>query len=122
MVHIVLIEDNPQTSALIRKILQFHGYNVTCAATGLDGIRCVETLAPDLVLLDIELPDFPGETVAQYLRDWLYHIPIVAITATTSVVVRRLAMATGCREVISKPIDTRQFPMQIAKYLAAVTR
>lgn len=122
MISIVLIEDNLQNARLISKILTSHGYEVTHASDALTGIWYVENIRPDLVLLDMDLPDLSGDVVAQRLNHSAStcHIPIVVVTANTSLDIQRLAIINGCQEVITKPIDTRQFPQQVAKYLPAM--
>ena len=119
MFNIVLVEDNPQVARLIEKILRPYDCHITHAADAENGIWWVESIQPDLVLLDIELPDMKGEVVALRLsqQDHTQHIPIIAVTANPSVAIQHMAISSGCREVITKPIDTREFPHQVAKHL-----
>lgn len=119
---IVLIEDNPNNAKLIIKILEAQGYTIHHAADALTGLQTVQEIRPDLVLLDFGLPDLDGKVVANRLRYLTFtrDIPIIAVTADTTTITRRLAFSYGCQDVITKPIDTRQFPAQIAGYLEPV--
>jgi len=120
---IVLIEDNENNAKLMVKILQAKGHTIHRAPNALTGIKLVGKLNPDLVLLDFGLPDLDGKVVANRLSHIARtrHIPIIAVTADTTSLTRRLALALGCKTVITKPIDTRTFPEQIAMYLTPVS-
>ena len=119
---IVLIEDNLNNAKLIIKILEAQGYTVHHAVDALSGLQTVQEIRPDLVLLDFGLPDLDGKVVANRLRYLTFtrDIPIIAVTADATSITRRLAFSYGCQDVITKPIDTRQFPEQIAGYLRPV--
>lgn len=121
MYHILLIEDDFAYVNLVRKILEIHDYHVTFAPNGISGIQAVQRLRPQLVLLDISLPDIDGIHVAKRLTELSYMqtVPIIAMTAHISKRVLQEAMRSGCRDVITKPIDILDFPVQIRKYLEA---
>jgi signal transduction histidine kinase len=99
----------------VRKLLQAAGHRVLETSSGLDGARIAGENRPDLVLLDINIPDLDGYEVALLLRGRLPGVPIVAITAEGD---RAQSLAVGCDGYLAKPIDVRQFPRQIADYLA----
>ena len=120
---IVLIEDNHNNAKLVTKILEAYGHTVHHACNALSGLHAVQEIRPDLVLLDFGLPDLDGKVVANRLCHLTFtrDIPIIAFTADTTTLTRRLAISYGCRDVITKPIDTRAFPEQIASHLNLAT-
>lgn len=114
------IEDNPVNRLLVRKLLTAAGHDVTDAESGLEGIRFAESLAPDLVLVDINVPDLDGYEVTLRLRGMasMQGKPIVAITAEGD---RDTSLAMGADGFIQKPIDAQHFAETVAKYLAGHT-
>jgi two-component system cell cycle response regulator DivK len=119
MKKILLIEDNEANTNLIRRILSIHPYEVIHASDATSGISKAYEIQPDLILLDIGLPDLSGTMVVNRLKQIAHteHIPIVAVTADTTMRTKRLAMDYGCEDVIYKPIETRFFHDRIASYL-----
>lgn len=117
MSRILHIEDDPGSRLLVRKILSAAGHEVLDAAGGLEGVRLAKQSAPDLVLVDLNIPDLDGYEVALRLRgtDTLSTVPIVAITAEGD---RETSLAVGCDGFIEKPIDVRGFPAQIERFLS----
>jgi two-component system cell cycle response regulator DivK len=116
---ILLIEDNAHHARLVRRILEPHGYRVLHAEDGESGWRMAVEEKPDLILLDLGLPDLDGQTLIGLIKDVpaLAGVPLVAITAWPSDTGERMARAYGCNGYIAKPISARQFPSQIASYL-----
>lgn len=111
------IEDNPINRLLVRKLLSAAGHEVIDAESGLEGIRLADSLKPDLVLVDINVPDLDGYEVTLRLRGMpsMQGKPIVAITAEGD---RETSLAMGADGLIQKPIDAKRFAETIAKYLA----
>lgn len=116
---ILVIEDNPQNLYLVRYILEKHGYAVSEAHDGSEGIAAAASLKPDLILLDIQLPVMDGYTVARRLRanPELAGIPIVAVTSYAMVGDREKALGAGCTGYIEKPINPETFIRQIERHL-----
>lgn len=116
MARILHIEDDPKSRLLVRKILGAAKHEVIDAATGLEGIRLAGETAPDLVLVDINVPDLDGYEVTLRLRadPSLAGVPIVAITAEGD---RATSLAVGCDGFLEKPIDAKRFPKQIERFL-----
>jgi signal transduction histidine kinase len=112
---ILHVEDDPQSLLLVRKLLQAAGHRVVETSSGLEGARLAGEVKPDLILLDINIPDLDGYEVAMLLRGRLPGVPIVAITAEGD---RAQSLAVGCDGFLLKPIDVRQFVRQINEYLA----
>ncbi len=122
MASILLIEDDILAARLVLKVLGTQGYAIRHVGTGLEGLQVARELRPDLVLVDLGLPDLDGKVVAMQLRHILSarSSVIVAFTAEAGAKARRLALAYGCHDFISKPIDTRAFPDLIARLLRSV--
>ena len=119
MTLIVVIEDNEQNARMVDKLLRRAGYKVVVAEDGEMGLTAVFEQNPDLVLIDLGLPDIDGQTVVALIRqqEHLSHIPVIAFTAWPEETAHSMAQAYGCDGVIVKPIDTRAFANQIADYL-----
>jgi two-component system, cell cycle response regulator DivK len=116
---IVVIEDNLSNARLAVKLLQHVGYKVTLAEDGEMGLTAIADTQPDLILVDLGLPDMDGQTVVALLRQEssLNNVPIIAFTAWPQATAYQMAQAYGCDGVITKPIDTRTFADQITNYL-----
>lgn len=119
---ILYIEDNSENRTLVRRVLMSEGYTIIEAVDGTSGLRAVETQRPDLVLVDINLPDIDGYEVTSRIKmtPRLSHIPIIAMTANVMQGDREKSLAAGCDGYIQKPIDVDLLPEQITKFLAKV--
>jgi DNA-binding response OmpR family regulator len=119
MVTLLLIEDDLNAARMVTKILAPHGFSVHHAANGLTGLRLAREIHPEIILVDMDLPDLEGKVVVTQLRGIteVMKLPIIAFTAEASARAKRLALAFGCDAFISKPIDTRAFPDQIQQIL-----
>jgi len=113
---ILYIEDTADARMLVRRLLSDE-YLVLEASNPLDGIELAQDTQPDLVLLDINLPDLSGREVATRLRKILPGVPLVALTADVTPGARETALAAGCVGFISKPIDIDNFREQIRAFL-----
>ena len=114
---ILYIEDTLDSRVLIRRVLGRH-YVILEAANALDGIELATDTNPDLILMDINLPDLSGREAATRLKTLLPNVPIVALTADVTKGARERALAAGCVGFLGKPIDIDIFPGQVAEYLA----
>jgi CheY-like chemotaxis protein len=116
---VLIIEDNPKNARLMRRVLETRGWHVLNAEDGETGLQMALAEHPDLILLDLGLPDVDGQSVAGMLKqpDGLPDTPIVIVTAWPSEHARHMTEAYGCDGYISKPIDTRRFPDQVAGFL-----
>lgn len=111
---ILVIEDNEQNLYLTRFLLEARGHHISEARSGPAGIATASAAAPELILLDIQLPEMDGYAVARALRQLrsLDAVPIVAVTSYAMSGDRVLAMASGCDAYIEKPIDPDSFAAQ----------
>lgn len=116
---ILMLEDDPYEAQIIIRVMEHHGYQVLHASTGESGLQLALENQPDIILLDLGLPDLDGQTVAALLRSMphLANVPLIAVTAWPPDTACQMAHAYGCTGFISKPISPRQFPAQIAACL-----
>ncbi|MDA8125459.1 MAG: response regulator [Deltaproteobacteria bacterium] len=116
---ILIIEDNEQNLYLLTFILTKNGLEVIQAGDGRRGIERAVQEHPDLILLDIQLPEMDGYAVAQELRaiPALAETPIVAVTSYAMVGDREKTLAAGCSGYIEKPINPDTFVGQISVFL-----
>jgi signal transduction histidine kinase/DNA-binding response OmpR family regulator len=114
---ILYIEDTPDSRALIGRLLE-QDYIFLEAATPLAGIELALDTQPDLILLDLNLPDMSGYEVATRFTTLLPNTPLVAVTADASEGARERALIAGCAGFLTKPIDIDVFYDQLASYLA----
>lgn len=116
---ILCVEDNPNNRLLVRRMLEAEGYHVLEADCGEEGITVAARTLPDLILMDITLPDINGYEATRRLREnpALARTPILAVTANVMKGDREKALSAGCNSYISKPIDVDQLPRLLAEYL-----
>lgn len=118
--NVLMIEDNPNNARLVKRILESNTVRVTHAWDGETGLQMVMEEHPDLILLDLGLPDLDGQTVASFIRriPELEHIPMIAVTAWPEETARQMVTAYGCDDYISKPIDAKSFKSKVMALLA----
>ena len=116
---ILIIEDNEQNLYMLTFLLEKRDYQVIQAQSGREGIEKACREKPDLVLLDIQLPEMDGHEVARRLRmkAGCDAIPIVAVTSYAMVGDRERILAAGCNGYVEKPIDPETFVAQMERYL-----
>ncbi|HEY7362949.1 MAG TPA: response regulator [Methylomirabilota bacterium] len=116
---ILYIEDDPGSRLLVRSVLERAGYVVLDAEDGITGMEVALRERPALILLDVNLPEVDGYTVATALRTFpkLSEVPIVAVTAYAAPGDRERTLVAGCDGYIAKPIDVDAFPGQVADFL-----
>lgn len=114
---ILYVEDTPNARLLVRRLLT-HRYDLLEAEDGLQGIEVARSEKPDLILMDINIPNLDGHEVTTRLKSILPEVPIVALTADVSSGAHQRALAAGCAGYIPKPIDPDRFEDQVASFLA----
>jgi len=116
---ILIVEDNEKNRKLERDVLQFHGYKITEAETGEDGVRLARESVPALILMDIQLPGISGiEALRQIRADPLTRaVPIIAVTASAMTQDRQKIMAAGFDGYQSKPINVKEFVAAVREML-----
>jgi two-component system, cell cycle response regulator DivK len=116
---ILYVEDNPRNMRLVRKFLQHAGYEVLEASQGLTGLKIAEEQRPDLILMDINLPDIDGLEATRRLKanPDLAHIPVIALTANAMHGDKERCLAGGCNGYIPKPISKDDLLSVVAEFL-----
>lgn len=116
---ILVVEDNPLNLKLVRDVLTEFGYEIVEAQTGEDGVSRATTCAPDLVLMDLQLPGIDGAEALRRIRadDRDPGVPIVAVTAFAMHEDRDRAFESGFTGYVEKPISVRGFTQQISDFL-----
>lgn len=116
---VLYIEDNFENRMLVRRVLASEGYEVLEAEEAQAGLELARSRAPDLIMIDINLPNLDGLTLTSMMKadPHLERIPVVALTANVMRGDRERTLAAGCDGYIQKPIDVDDFPRQIAHYL-----
>lgn len=114
MATILIVEDSPDNMSLFRALLTLHGHEVLGLGGGDGLIETIRERHPDLVLMDIQLPERDGFTLLQDIRrDIPGRLPVVALTAHAMAGDRERAIGAGFDGYITKPIDIRAFPAQV---------
>jgi two-component system cell cycle response regulator DivK len=116
---ILVVEDNPKNLKLVRDVLQFSGYEVIEATSGEDGVRLAISEAPDLILMDLQLPGIDGAEALRQIRarQETRGVPVVAVTAFAMNHDREHAFESGFTGYVEKPISVRRLPQQIKDFL-----
>jgi two-component system cell cycle response regulator DivK len=116
---ILIVEDNKTDVRLLKDILETRGYNILQTRDGLEAIDLAVVNLPDLILMDIQLPDMSGLEVTRRLRgdDRSRRIPIIAVTAFAMGWHEREALDSGCDAYISKPISMLGFLRTVESFL-----
>ena len=114
-----MIEDNFQNRLLVERVLERHEYRLLHAEDGESGIQKAIEEEPDLILIDIGLPDVDGHTVLTMLKQIpeLEHTVKVALTAWPEDMAREMCERYGYDGCITKPISVAEFPKEIARFL-----
>ena len=118
---ILVIDDESQIRKLLAITLQSHNYSVIEAATGKEGIMSVSTHPPDLILLDLGLPDESGHNVLRHLREWFTN-PIMIISVQTNEEDIVKALDNGANDYLIKPFRTGELLARIRTALRNVVR
>ncbi len=115
---ILIVEDNERNLKLARDLLQVKGYHTLEARTAAEGIALAQEHHPDLVLMDVQLPDTDGVAALGRLRaaPATATIPVVALTAFAMKEYRARFLAAGFDGYLAKPLDVRQFPAQVREF------
>ena len=120
---ILHVEDNVDNRVLVRRLLESHSYRVVEAGNAYEAITCLRKFRPDLILMDINIPDVDGYTLTSKLKTvpGVRNIPIIAITANAMRGDREKTLHAGCDGYIEKPIDIDNFLNQVNFFLGIKT-
>ena len=116
---ILYIEDDPNNRLLVQRILVADGFEMLEASDAVSALALLKSSHPDLILIDINLPEVDGYTLTAQIRNLpgLNSVPIIALTANVMRGDRERTLEAGCDGYIQKPIDVDLLPEQVRKYL-----
>lgn len=117
---ILYVEDNPENRLLVKRILTAENYELLEATNAAQAINLLETTTPDLILMDINMPDMDGYTLTTRIKSMpgLARVPILALTANVMRGDKEKTLEAGCDGYIQKPLDVDQLVREIEKFLA----
>ena len=115
---ILIVEDNEKNMKLVRDILQFKGYQTLEAVTGNQGVALAVEHRPDLILMDIQLPDITGIEALRIIREdaSIATTPVVAVSASVMPDEQQKIVASGFDAYVTKPIDLKHFVATVEKF------
>lgn len=115
---VAVVEDNERNARLVRDVLVAHGFEVTVFSNGADAVRELPGMCPDVLLLDVQLPDIGGVEVLQGLRAaGLNDAPAVAVTAYAMSGDREALIDAGFDDYVAKPIDVASLADRVARII-----
>ena len=120
---VMVVEDFEDNRFMMRKLLEMSGYRVLEAINGEEAVRIAESERPDLILMDLSLPVLDGLAATRRIRerDGLRHVPIVAVSAHDTADFHAEALAAGCNDYVTKPIDFDQLEQLLHRLLPEKT-
>ena len=118
---ILIVDDNANNRKLTRDVLEFSGFGTLEATGGVEGVEMAQEHVPDLVLIDIRMPDLSGTEALKLLKEdsRTAQIPIVALTSSTMRGDEERFLAEGFDGYLQKPISVRELPDQVRSHLRA---
>jgi two-component system OmpR family response regulator len=119
---VLVIDDEPNIRELVRVALKFHGCAVTTGATGSDALRLAETDSPDLIVLDVMLPDIDGFEVCRRLRAGDNEVPIIFLTARDTTSESITGLTLGGDDYITKPFSVEALAARVRAVLRRARR
>ena len=117
---VLVVEDSSDTRVIIRLELERWGYRVVEAANGREALEIIEGFCPDLILMDLNMPEVDGLTAAQAIRQYgerCAGVPIIAITAYDTIGIEEAAREAGCDAYLKKPLDMPQLEKTVSGFL-----
>jgi len=116
---VLVVEDNELNMKLFHDLLEAHGYNILQTKDGMDALRIAREHKPDLILMDIQLPEVSGLEVTKWIKEDenLKSIPVIAVTAFAMKGDEEKIRAGGCEAYIAKPISVTNFLETVQRFL-----
>jgi len=117
---ILIVEDDTKNMTLFRDLLEVSGYKTIEASDGKQGIELARAKKPDLILMDIQMPEMDGLEATRILKAdaTTSDIPVIALTAYAMEGDKERILGAGCDGYLAKPIDIKEFLKEVAEYLA----
>ncbi|WP_127506226.1 response regulator transcription factor [Actinoplanes solisilvae] len=117
MAHVLVVDDDPTVSDVVRRYLEQDGSRVRLAADGLTALAAVDEERPDLVVLDLMMPGLDGLEVCRRLRDRMPDLPVVMLTALGEESDRVLGLEVGADDYVTKPFSPRELVLRVRSVL-----
>ena len=116
---VLIVEDNVLNMKLFNDLLEAHGYSTLKTADGIEALELTRQHRPDLILMDIQLPEVSGLDVTRWIKedDSISHIPVIAVTAFAMKGDEERMLRGGCEAYLSKPISVAKFLETVRAYL-----
>jgi len=116
---ILYVEDNPDNRRLISRVLTVEGFVVQEASSAKDALNILQSMRPDIILMDINMPDMDGYTLTAKIHELpnLGSIPVIALTANVMKGDRERSIEAGCDGYIQKPVDIDTLTQQVERFL-----
>ena len=120
---ILYVEDNPDNRLLVKRILLAEDYSLLEATDAADALNVLKTTHPDLILMDINMPDMDGYTLTAKIKSLpgFERVPILAVTANVMRGDKEKTLEAGCDGYIQKPLDIDQLTREIEKFISRRT-
>jgi two-component system cell cycle response regulator DivK len=120
---ILYVEDNPDNRLLVRRVLLSEDYSLLVATDAMDALNVLQTARPDLILMDINMPDMDGYTLTAKIKSLpgFERVPILAVTANVMRGDKEKTLEAGCDGYIQKPLDIEQLTREIERFLSRRT-
>jgi len=117
---ILIVEDDPKNLTLFRDLLQVSGYRTIEATNGEQGIELAKASHPDLILMDIQIPEINGLEATRILKADVItsNIPVLALTAYAMRGDAEKILQAGCDGYLAKPVDIKELLKEVAKYMS----
>jgi two-component system, cell cycle response regulator DivK len=117
---ILYVEDNPDNRLLVRRILLSEDYSLLEATDAMDALNVLKTVQPDLILIDINMPDMDGYTLTAKIKSMpgFERVPILAVTANVMRGDKEKTLEAGCDGYIQKPLDIEQLTREIERFIS----
>lgn len=118
---VMVVDDNEDLREMLRYMVERLGYRVVEAENGREAIEIARHRCPDLILMDLSMPVMDGLSATRLLRamEEMYHVPIVAISANRREIAQADALAAGCNEYLTKPVNFHQLQSLLDNWLPA---
>jgi DNA-binding response OmpR family regulator len=119
MSHVLVVEDDPSAQRLLQKELAAHDFEVTVASDGLDGLMKLESLQPDVIVCDVNMPNLDGIAFTKALRenDRTRHIPVIFLSASSDPRQIIDGINVGARFYVTKPFQMKELIWKIKRVL-----
>ena len=116
---ILIVEDNELNMKLFDDLLEAHGYATLKTRDGIEALKIAREHLPDLIIMDIQLPEVSGLDVTKWLKEdrTLRHIPVIAVTAFAMKGDEERIREGGCQDYIAKPISVTKFLETVERHL-----